>query len=157
MLLRALPIVLLAAVGTAPLAAAAEDEFTPLFDGQSLAGWVERGGQAKYFVEDGAIVGQSVPLTPNSFLCTAKEYGDFVLELEFKVDPRLNSGVQIRSQVFDKPTTIKTWLNGEPRADFRDDLTPRGFIALQVHGVGAKTEKLQVRWRSIRLREVQPQ
>ena len=38
-----------------------------------------------------------MPNTPNSFLCTEKEYGDFVLELEFKVDPALNSGVQVRS------------------------------------------------------------
>ncbi len=52
--------------------------------------------------------------------------------------------------------TIKTWLNDEPRADFRDDLTPRGFIALQVHGVGDKTDKLQVRWRNIHLRELSP-
>src|SRR4029079_13973442 len=44
--------------------------------------------------------------TPNSFLCTKQHYGDFVLELEFKVDHGLNSGVQIRSQVFDKETEI---------------------------------------------------
>ena len=35
--------------------------------------------------------------TPNSFLCTAKDYADFILEYEFKVDEELNSGVQIRS------------------------------------------------------------
>ena len=38
-----------------------------------------------------------VPNTSNSFLCTKKNYSDFVLELEFEVDPTLNSGVQIRS------------------------------------------------------------
>ena len=36
--------------------------------------------------------------TPNSFLCTGRDYGDFILEYEFKVDPQLNSGVQIRSR-----------------------------------------------------------
>ena len=50
--------------------------------------------------------------------------------------------------------SLKTYLNGELRADFKDDLTPKGFIALQVHGVGDKTDKLQVRWRNIRLSEV---
>lgn len=69
-----------------------------LFDGKTLNGWVQRGGKARYHVEDGAIVGTTVQHTPNSFLCTRKTYGNFILELEFKVDPSLNSGVQIRSQ-----------------------------------------------------------
>ncbi len=46
---------------------------------------------------------------------------------------------------------IRTWLNGVPAADLRDGATPSGFIALQVHGVGARTEPLEVRWRNIML------
>ncbi len=76
----------------------ADDGFVPLFDGSTLEGWVQRGGEAKYSVVDGAIVGETVPRTPNSFLCTERDYGDFILEYEFKVDEELNSGVQIRSQ-----------------------------------------------------------
>ena len=49
-------------------------------------------------MEDGAIVGTAVPNTPNSFLCTEKNYSNFILELQFKVDDGLNSGVQVRSQ-----------------------------------------------------------
>jgi hypothetical protein len=45
--------------------------------------------------------------TPNTFLCTEKSYRDFVLEYDFKVDPRLNSGVQIRSACFDQPTQVE--------------------------------------------------
>jgi len=88
-------------------AVAQDDGFKPLFDGKSLNGWKQHGGRAKYSVEDGAIVGRSVPNTENSFLCTEKEYGDFILELEFKVHPELNSGVQIRSQVFAEPKEIE--------------------------------------------------
>lgn len=202
-----------------------QDGYTPLFNGKDLDGWVQRGGKADYKVEDGAIVGRSVPKTPNSFLCTAKDYGDFVLELEFKVHPALNSGVQIRSQCFDEAKTlnlggkeikvaagrvhgyqveidpsarafsggiydegrrgwladlkgneaarkafkggdwntfkveckgnsIKTWINGVPAADLKDAVTPSGFIALQVHGVGDKTDVLDVRWRNIRIKEL---
>lgn len=69
-----------------------------LFDGKTLNGWVQHGGKARYHIEDGVIVGTSVPHTPNSFLCTRKTYSDFILELDFKVDLGLNSGVQIRSQ-----------------------------------------------------------
>jgi len=74
-----------------------DESWEHLFDGKTLNGWIQRGGSARYFVEDGAIVGASVPNTPNSFLCTEKMYSDFVLELDFKVDAGLNSGVQIRS------------------------------------------------------------
>ena len=202
-----------------------QDGWTPLFNGKDLDGWVQRGGKADYKVEDGAIVGRSVPKTPNSFLCTAKDYGDFVLELEFKVHPALNSGVQIRSQCFDeakevelggkkfkigagrvhgyqveidpaarawsggiydegrrgwladlkeneparkafkagdwnkfrvecKGESIKTWINDVPAADLKDGATPSGFIALQVHGVGDKTDVLDIRWRNIRIKEL---
>ncbi len=85
----------------------AEDGWIDLFDGKTLNGWIQRGGKAKYTVENGVIVGSTVINTPNSFLCTEKEYGDFILELEFKVDPQLNSGIQIRSQCFDKPTEVE--------------------------------------------------
>lgn len=77
---------------------APQDEWVDLFDGETLDGWVQRGGVAKYSVIDGAIVGETVLNTPNSFLCTEKNYSDFILEVEFIVDSRLNSGIQIRSQ-----------------------------------------------------------
>lgn len=206
--------------------AAEKPGFVPLFDGKSLNGWVQRGGKAKYTIEDGTIVGTSVPNTPNSFLCTEKEYGDFILELEFKVDPALNSGIQFRSQyapegktvesagktikggpggrvfgyqaeidpsprsytggIYDegrrgwlqdlknneaarkafKPgewnhyriecrgDSLKTFVNGVPAADLKDKETPRGFIALQVHGVGKREEPLTVRWRNIHIQEL---
>jgi hypothetical protein len=90
---------------------ASEEGWVSLFNGKNLDGWVARGGKAKYTVEDGQIIGTSVPNTGNSFLCTKTDYADFVLELEFKVDPSLNSGVQIRSHCFDEPKTVE--LNGK--------------------------------------------
>lgn len=75
-----------------------DGEWTNLIQGDLSENWVQRGGDAQYWLEDGTIVGTTVPNTPNSFLCTKMEYCDFVLELEFKVDQELNSGIQIRSQ-----------------------------------------------------------
>lgn len=72
-----------------------------IFNGKDLSGWVQRGGAATYKVVDGAIVGTSVWDSPNSFLCTKKNYSDFVLEFEVKVDEPLNSGVQFRSNSYD--------------------------------------------------------
>ncbi|MCB1230515.1 MAG: SMP-30/gluconolactonase/LRE family protein [Verrucomicrobiae bacterium] len=188
------------------------ENWKPLFDGKSLEGWKQRGGEAKYRVENETIVGTTVPKTPNSFLCTEKDYGDFALEFEFKVDPHMNSGVQFRSQslpdykngqvhgyqceidpsdrgwtagIYDEGRRgwlndltenrdaryafhqlewnhvrieaigdrLRTWLNGVPAADLRDDMTARGFIALQVHGVGENDEAMEVSWRNLRINE----
>ena len=99
MMMLRFPLFLIATCG----AAFAADSWSNLFNGKDLNGWVQRGGVAKYAIEDGCIVGTSTLNTPNSFLCTGRDYGDFVLEYEFKVDPRLNSGVQIRSQILTDP------------------------------------------------------
>jgi len=212
---------------------ATKNGFAPLFNGKDLSNWVQRGGTANYSVEGDTIVGTSKLGTPNSFLCTPRDYNDFVLELDFKVDDGLNSGIQIRSNSFEKETTakyknqdgktisqkisanrvhgyqveidpserswsagiydesrrgwlnnlegeknkpareafkhndwnhyrieaigdsIKTWINGVPAADLKDDLTAQGFIALQVHSIhDKKLVGKQVRWKNIMLKDI---
>ncbi len=83
-----------------------------LSDSETLEGWKTIGGQGKFYFEDGVIVSETVAKTASTFLCTEKEYGDFILELEFKVDPSLNSGVQIRSSVHEKDYTTD-YVNGK--------------------------------------------
>ena len=185
-----------------------------LFDGKTLAGWTQHNGTATYRVQDGAIVGKTNDGSPNSFLCTDKLYGDFILEFEVKVDRPLNSGVQIRSQckggapdgrvngpqieisndkmagyvygeaaggwmtpdsdrkphdtfqdgqwnsyrVIANGPSIKTWINGKPISDLvheeRFKTHPRGFIGLQVHGIGRGQGPYEVRWRNLTLQEI---
>ena len=208
-----------------------------LFNGKDLTGWTQKGGKAKFAAENGLVVGTAVSGTPNSFLCTKKLYDNFILEYEYKCDNRLNSGVQIRSNAYEKDVaktlengktrkfpagrvhgyqveidpnkpermwsagiydegrrgwlfpgllggdgsaftkagqktykpnewnkvrvecrgdSIKTWLNGVARADFKDSLTAKGFIGLQVHGIGKKKELVgaQIRWRNLRIKEL---
>ena len=91
---------------TACSTAFAAEGWTPLFDGKSLDGWVQRGGKATYKIEDGCVVGTSTLDTPNTFMCTGRDYSNFVLEYEFKIDPRLNSGVQIRSNSLSTNTEV---------------------------------------------------
>lgn len=79
------------------LSFSAQAQWEPLFNGKNLKGWKKINGAADYKVENGAIVGISKVNTPNTFLRTDKEYGDFILEMLFKVDDGLNSGVQFRS------------------------------------------------------------
>lgn len=51
--------------------------------------------------------------------------------------------------------TFNTWLNGVPAVvDFKDSMTPEGFIGLQVHGVGARKTPLEIRWRKIELTDL---
>src|SRR5580765_3707186 len=69
-----------------------------LFDGKTLNGWKILGGTSKFDVEDGMIVGTTVLNSGNTFLATEKEYGDFILEADIKLEsPEGNSGIQTRS------------------------------------------------------------
>ncbi|MGN6398820.1 MAG: 3-keto-disaccharide hydrolase [Flavisolibacter sp.] len=182
-----------------------------LFNGKDLSGWKQLNGKAKYTVQNGEIVGTTVMNEPNSFLVTERDYGDFVLEFEFKVDSTMNSGVQFRSEskanyqngrvhgyqyeidpskrawtggIYDEArrdwlypldlnpaaktvfkqnqwnkariecigNNMRTWINGVPAAFVIDDMTPKGFIALQVHAINKKEEEgKQIRWRNIRI------
>lgn len=79
----------------------AQNSWKNLFNGNDLKGWKILNGEAPYTVEDGMIVGESVIKTPNTFLATEKEFTNFVLEYDMKMDHGLNSGVQIRSKSLD--------------------------------------------------------
>lgn len=87
----------LASFAVSGLRADDNEGFVPLFNGKDLDNFKQRNGTATYRIEDGAIVGKTNEGSPNSFLCTLKEYSDFELKFEVKVDDALNSGVQIRS------------------------------------------------------------
>jgi hypothetical protein len=65
---------------------------------KDLSNWVQLNGTATYKIENDAIIGTTVVNSPNSFLCSRENYGDFILEFETWVDPQINSGVQIRSE-----------------------------------------------------------
>jgi len=183
-----------------------------LFNGTNLDGWKQLNGHAKFEAVDGEIVGTSVYGTPNSFLATAVDYGDFVMELDLRVDSEMNSGIQIRSLslpeynngrvhgyqvevdpsarawsggIYDEArrgwlyplevnpagqsafrkgewnhykiecigSSIRTWINGIPTAWVYDDMTARGFIALQVHSVSSKEQEgWQIRWKNIKIK-----
>jgi hypothetical protein len=180
-----------------------------LFNGKDFAGWKQLNGKAKFAVVNGEIVGTTVFGEPNSFLATDKDYGDFVLQFEYKVDSTMNSGVQFRSEskadyqngrvhgyqfeidpskrawtggIYDEArrdwlytmdlnpaaksafkqgqwnkvkiecigNNLRTWVNGVPCAYVIDDMTPKGFIALQVHAINKKEgEGRQIRWRNL--------
>lgn len=188
-----------------------EQGWRSLFNGKDLQGWKQLNGKAKFEAKNGEIVGTTVVGEPNSFLATTQDYGDFILEFEFKVDNNMNSGVQFRSEstpdyrngrvhgyqyeidpsprawtagIYDegrrdwlypmdynpatKPafkkdqwnkcriecmgSSIRTFINGRPGANLVDDLTPKGFIALQVHQINKPEDAgQQIAWRNLRI------
>lgn len=86
---------LLVALAAAAGLTAAEPGFTPLFNGKDLSGWtlVKKSGSG-YVVKDGTLI---CPLDGGGNLLTEKEYSDFVLRFEFKMEPGGNNGLGIRA------------------------------------------------------------
>jgi len=109
----------------------AQNNFEPLFNGKDLKGWVQYNGKAKYTVEQGELVGRTVPGEPNSFLSTEKKYGDFILELDLKVDVHMNSGIQFRSELND----------GNDHCEVTDTHTPN-----RVHGYQMEIDPSSRAW-----------
>jgi hypothetical protein len=97
---------------------AVADEFVPLFDGKTLAGWHTAPG-GNWEVKDGMIVGTS-PQTErrHGMLLSDKKYGDFVLRLKFK-SLKGNSGLYFRAERVDHPVTV----NG-----FQAEIAPSGPV-----------------------------
>ena len=75
--------------------AADEPGFTPIFNGKDLTGWTIRGQYGPgYIVEDGKIV---CPADGGGNLFTEKEYSNFVLRFEFRLEEGSNNGIGIRA------------------------------------------------------------
>jgi hypothetical protein len=85
--------------------ARSDDAAMEFFNGKDLTGW---DGLSEFWsIKDGAIVGSTYPdgLKFNTFLCSKKTYKDFSLSFKIKISGKGwsgNSGVQVRSEVFDK-------------------------------------------------------
>ena len=74
-----------------------DEGWTSLFDGKSLNGWSPRGGGV-WTVDQGSILGVTGS-GQYGWLCSEKTYGDFILEVETKIEGAGNSGVQVRSHI----------------------------------------------------------
>jgi hypothetical protein len=74
------------------------DGFVPLFNGTDLTGWsVERDDPKSWDVEDGVLVAHGSTWTRLNYLISDRDYGDFVLRLDFNLDDHAGSGVVLRA------------------------------------------------------------
>jgi hypothetical protein len=75
--------------------AADEPGFVPIFNGHDLNGWTIRGQYGPgYIVENGMIV---CPADGGGNLFTEKEYSNFILRFEFRLEEASNNGIGIRA------------------------------------------------------------
>lgn len=70
-------------------------DWVDLLGGKPLQGSRQHNGTATYRVVDGAIVGETAEASPDSILCTTRDYGDIEMEFDVKVRDRLNTGIII--------------------------------------------------------------
>jgi hypothetical protein len=86
---------LLALFGAMICPASADTGFVSIFNGRDLTGWelIGKAGPG-YVVEDGVLV---APADGGGNLYTDRDYADFVLRFEFRVDKAGNNGVGIRA------------------------------------------------------------
>lgn len=109
-----------------------------LFDGKSLDGWVRMNGFHQYTVEDGAIIGRTMPNSPNSFLCSTQEFDDFELNAEVFVDDITNQGIQFRSSA--RPVTERdhpAWRAGRvwgPQLEIRRKMGEKAITTGLLYG-----------------------
>ncbi len=125
--------------GRAP-AADSEVGYVSLFNGQELAGWVKRGGSAEYRVQDGCIVGKCTPNTPdNTFLCSEKEFGNFVLKLQYRFLEPGNSGIQFRSAARSEGNLQRVY-------GYQYEMTPDGELTGRIYDEGRRGHQFGVIW-----------
>lgn len=80
-----------------------------IFNGRDFAGWVVMHA-GDWTIEDGALVGRNGtnwttnPETSGSWLRTERQYGDFVLELDYVISKGGNSGIHFRSALEKNPS-----------------------------------------------------
>ena len=86
--------------------ARSQQAFISLFNGNDLAGWTVHGTE-KWYVENGELVCESGPDKQYGYLSTDKDYNNFELSVQFKLEANGNSGVFIRSGI--EGTKISGW------------------------------------------------
>ena len=118
------PFLLLLVVGAAPSCAPSQDcncgellarQEKQWADG-TLAGW-HAVGKATFSFEDGVLTGTG-NFYPNSFMVSDKEYSDFQLTCDVRINEGGNSGIQIRSRVTEEGRVVGYQLetDGKERA-----------------------------------------
>ena len=119
--------------------------FTPYNTGRVNGPQVEIEASGPNGAEGGYIYGEAAGgwMTPKDKLIPHKHFKD---------------GEWNKYRILAKGANIKVWVNGAMVSDLTDEeklkTHPKGFIGLQVHGIGASPGPYTVAWRKLRIREM---
>lgn len=139
-------------------------EFDTWFDPQMNSG-VQIRSESRPDYQDGRVHGYQVELDPSPRAWSGGIYDEarrgwlYTLDNNPAGQKALKVGEWNHYRVEAIGNSIRTWINGIPCADLVDALTPRGFIALQVHSIGKDEKKagLQVKWKNLRIIATNPE
>jgi len=128
-------IIILAALTTSCQNKIVEEEgWKDLFDGKTLNGWKvlnqdwdNPDSKPDFYIENNMIICNTKLNIGGGYLVTEKSYDNFILELDVKIDNSLNSGIQCRSQVWEKDT-ITTYLSGNAEGTVSQHKWPVGYV-----------------------------
>jgi hypothetical protein len=133
-------------------------EFDTWFDPQMNSG-VQFRSESRTDYQNGRVHGYQVELDPSARGWSGGIYDEarrgWLYSLDKNPEGRkaLKVGEWNHYRVEAIGNSIRTWVNGIPCADLVDEMTPSGFIALQVHSIGTDQSKvgLLVKWKNIRI------
>jgi hypothetical protein len=126
---------------------------------QDMNSGVQFRSESKPDYQNGRVHGYQFEIDPLPRAWTAGIYDearrDWLYTMEY--NPATKKQLQLKTwykcRVECIGNSIRTFINGVPAANIEDDLTPKGFIALQVHAVSKPEEAgKQISWRNIRIK-----
>jgi hypothetical protein len=112
--------------------------------------------------ENGRVHGYQVEIDDSKRAWTGGIYDEarrgwlYNLECNPKAKTAYKPGEWNKIKVEALGNNIRVWVNGVPTADLIDDMTPKGFIALQVHSIGDNKDKAgeKISFKNIRIKTV---
>lgn len=139
-------------VSTALASHGAASEWQSLFNGKDLSGWeVVEGEPAAWQAQDGMLVCKG---GDGGWIATKEQFGDFELELEFRVPEGGNSGVFLRAPREGNPAFVGMEIQVlDDHAEQYADLQPSQYTG-SVYGVAAaqpRVTKPAGQWQTLRI------
>ena len=129
-----------------------QEGYLPLFNGRDLAGWKVWKNQGDFQIRDGIVRCQRGG-DGQFMLYMGQEFADFELVVEWRVSPKGNSGVFIRSPFREWPwdTGYEVQISNEqpPRDETHCSGSLYGYAA-----VSPRPDETPERWRTYRIRAV---
>lgn len=138
-----------------------DDTWLQLFNGRDLSGWRIVGGKTGIEVRDGLLLVSTPVSMPGGWIMTEAEFGDFELQLDYRLETGSNTGVFLRIPEYGKPNGgdfLEVQLTDDRFERFRDkpDWSRCGGIYGVQAPYGTVPNPLNT-WHTLRIAAIGPQ